>query len=123
MLKLRLQVVEPAREHGVTTCQSALCVGSSVLYLNTPACCILVCKSLEQIPISAVNIVTQAANTVTQPVSRVTQAVSTAFGKCEDGERVRRNVVACKGRGWEGGLKGNVEEYKMEGALLKEETG
>lgn len=70
-----------------------------MLHLNTPACCILVCKSLEQIPISAVNIVTQAANTVTQPVSGVTQAVSTAFGKCEEGERVRRNVVACKGLG------------------------
>ena len=89
MLKLRLQVLAPARQHGVTTWHAALCVGSSVLYLNVPDCCILVSKSLEQIPISAVNIVTQAANTVTQPVSRVTQAVSTAFGKCEDGERVR----------------------------------
>jgi len=95
--KLGLQVLAPARQHGVTTWQAALCVGSSVLYLNVPYCCILVCKSLEQIPISAVNIVTQAANTVTQPVSWVTQAVSTAFGKCEDGERVRRNVGAGRG--------------------------
>ena len=123
MLKLRLQVLAPARQHGVTTWQAALCVGSSVLYVNVPDCCILVCKSLEQIPISAVNIVRQAANTVTQPVSRVTQAVSTAFGKCEDGERVRRSMVAFREAGRreggkegrrEGGLKGNVDDYKME---------
>jgi hypothetical protein len=99
---LELQVLALAKQHGVTTWQAALCVGLSVLYLNVPDCCILVCKSLEQIPLSAVNIVTQAANMVTQPVSWVAQAVSTAFGKCEDGERVRRNVGACRGP-WGGG--------------------
>ena len=97
----------------------------------------MICKSVEQIPISGVNMVTQAANIVTQAVNIVTQAanivtqaVSTAFGTPWQMWRRWKGEKKWEGGGLEGGqrekeegLRETVEEYKMERLLLIEEPG